>query len=68
MSIRFALEAEEQLRPIDVVVTFGRRARVLRRVVPASLRGSLEQVSESSDPRGVAWSTRGETDAAQARR
>jgi hypothetical protein len=62
-----ALEAEEQLRPIDVVVTFGRRARVLRRVVPASLRGELGQVSEASDPRGVSWSIRGESEATPAR-
>jgi glycosyl transferase family 2/serine aminopeptidase S33 family len=53
-----ALDAEEQLRPIDVVVAFGKRARVLRRVVPAALRGELGEVSEASDPRGVSWSSR----------
>ncbi len=35
-----ALDAEEQLSPYDAAVPFGRRARLLLRVVPARLRGA----------------------------
>jgi glycosyltransferase involved in cell wall biosynthesis len=40
-----ALEAEEQLRSIDAVVPFGARARILMRIVPSFLRGTLDYTS-----------------------
>jgi hypothetical protein len=49
-----ALEAEQQLRTIDVVVTFGLRARVLLAMAPRDLHGIVRGVSERDDPRAVA--------------
>jgi glycosyltransferase involved in cell wall biosynthesis len=57
-----ALEAEEQLRPMDAVVAFGKRAHLLRAIVPAALRGELAAVSEATDPRDVAWAIRSDTE------
>jgi glycosyltransferase involved in cell wall biosynthesis len=48
-----SLDAEEQLRTIDAVVSFGTRAHLLLRVVPPSLRGTVRDIEESSDPRMV---------------
>jgi glycosyltransferase involved in cell wall biosynthesis len=53
-----ALDAESQLRPIDAVVAFGTRARLLMRVVPHGLRGSRSNITQASDPQTVDWRTR----------
>lgn len=53
-----ALDAESQLRPIDAVVAFGTRARLLMRLVPPGLRGSLSDITQASDPRSVRWGAR----------
>jgi hypothetical protein len=45
-----ALDAEEQLRPIDAVVPAGGRERLLLRAVPAALRGEGAALSPSSAP------------------
>ncbi len=47
-----ALDAEQQLRPIDSVVAFGRLARVAARFLPPQLRGHATGV-QSSDPHGA---------------
>ena len=49
-----ALEAEQQLRSVDVVIPFGRRAGALLRVMPASLHGIVVDVSERDSPAVVA--------------
>jgi glycosyltransferase involved in cell wall biosynthesis len=54
-----ALDAEEQLRPIDAVVAFGSRARLLLRMVPPGLRGQLSQITQETDPYTVNWTVRG---------
>jgi hypothetical protein len=46
LALIHALDAEEQLRTIDVVVPFGRRASTLMRLVPGPLRGALGRLSE----------------------
>jgi glycosyltransferase involved in cell wall biosynthesis len=48
-----ALEAEQQLRTIDVVVTFGMRARLQLAIVPRALHGIVQGVSEQEDPSAV---------------
>lgn len=53
-----ALDAEEQVRPIDAVVAFGRTAGVLVRCVPPSLRGVLHEITERTDPASVSWAMR----------
>jgi glycosyltransferase involved in cell wall biosynthesis len=53
-----ALDAEEQLRPIDVVVAFGWRARLLLRGVPPGLRGEMPEITQVTDPRTVNWRVR----------
>jgi hypothetical protein len=55
LSLIRALDAESQIRPLDAVVAFGRRARLLGRVVP---RGSLAHITQETDPRSIDWSTR----------
>ena len=45
-----ALDAEEQLRAIDVVVTFGRRARWLARRLPRTVRGGAQPLDERATP------------------
>jgi hypothetical protein len=52
------LDAEEQLRPIDVVVAFGWRARLLLRGVPPGLRGEMPEITQVTDPRTVNWRVR----------
>lgn len=47
-----ALDAEEQLRPYDAVVPFGRRARVLTRLLRGRLAGPYG-VIEPGDPREI---------------
>jgi hypothetical protein len=59
-----ALDAEDQLRPFDAVVSFGTRARMLLRVVPAGLRGQLPALTQETDPVTVKWSVREQHDAA----
>jgi glycosyltransferase involved in cell wall biosynthesis len=53
-----ALDAEEQLRSIDVVVAFGWRARLLLRGVPRGLRGEMPEITQETDPRTVNWRVR----------
>ena len=53
-----ALDAESQLRPMDAVVAFGRRARLLMHTVPPGLRGSMSHITEETDPQTVDWRTR----------
>jgi hypothetical protein len=53
-----ALDAEEQLRPLDAVVPFGARARLLLRAVPPALRGEMAQLTEETDPLSVCWGER----------
>lgn len=60
-----ALDAEDQLRPIDAVLPAGRRERLLLRCAPSSLRGVVEPLSPSIAPelavRGVQESARDAT-------
>ena len=53
-----ALETEEQLRTIDAVVSFGRRAPLALRAVPHGLRGERAEIGQESDPRMVNWTVR----------
>jgi hypothetical protein len=46
LALIHALDAEEQLRTIDAVVPFGRRASTLMRLAPNPLRGTLGRLSE----------------------
>jgi glycosyltransferase involved in cell wall biosynthesis len=50
-----ALDAEEQLRTIDAVVAFGRRARLMLHFVPPGLRGHMGDLSSDTDPAALAW-------------
>lgn len=59
LSLIRALDAEDQLRPVDAVVPFGRRARLLMRGVPSGLRGELSQITQETDPSAVNWRARG---------
>ncbi len=45
-----ALEVERQVRVIDTVVMFGRRARLMRRFLPHTLRPELPGLSPDMDP------------------
>jgi glycosyltransferase involved in cell wall biosynthesis len=58
-----ALDAEDQLRPIDAVVAFGWRARLLLLAVPPGLRGQLSQITQETDPYTVNWTVREEPSA-----
>ncbi len=53
-----ALDAEDQLRPIDAVVAFGARARLLLRCIPSGLRGQLSDITQETDPGTVNWTVR----------
>jgi len=53
-----SLDAEEQLRTLDAVVAFGRRATLLLHVVPKDLRGHLHGVTCELDPGAVRWASR----------
>jgi hypothetical protein len=53
-----ALDAEEQLRPLDAVVAFGARAKLLVRAVPRDLRGHMRNVSCDTDAAAMPWSER----------
>jgi hypothetical protein len=53
-----ALDAEDQLRPIDAVVAFGSRARLLLRGVPPGLRGPLSGITQETEPDTVKWTVR----------
>ncbi|HTU78133.1 MAG TPA: glycosyltransferase family 2 protein [Solirubrobacteraceae bacterium] len=53
-----ALDAEDQLRPVDAVVSFGWRARLLMLGVPSGLRGELSQITQETDPATVNWKVR----------
>jgi hypothetical protein len=58
LSLIRALDAEEQLRPLDAVVAFGRGAGLLMRCVPSGLRGGLREINEHTDPAAVSWAVR----------
>jgi hypothetical protein len=45
-----ALEVERQVRIVDAVVLFGRRARLLRRFLPGTLRPELPGLDPHTDP------------------
>jgi hypothetical protein len=49
-----ALEIETQLRTIDAVVTVGRRAWLIRALVPRTLRPEIEGLDVSLDPEAAA--------------
>ncbi len=53
-----ALDAEDQLRPVNAVVAFGRKARLLVRRVPSGLRGEMPQITQETDPVTVNWRVR----------
>lgn len=57
-----ALDAEDQLRPIDTVVAFGWRSRMLLRGVPPGLRGELSDITQETDPETVSWTVREHVD------
>lgn len=57
-----ALDAEDQLRPIDAVVAFGWRARMLLRAVPPGLRETLAKITQETDPDTVKWTVREQPD------
>ena len=44
-----ALDAEEQVRPIDAIVPAGRRERLLARLAPGSLRGAVPPLTPDGD-------------------
>lgn len=46
-----ALDAEDQLRPIDALLPAGRRERLALRIAPAALRGAVEPLSAAENPR-----------------
>jgi|HubBroStandDraft_4_1064222.scaffolds.fasta_scaffold06962_1 glycosyltransferase involved in cell wall biosynthesis len=48
-----ALDAEEQLRTLDAVVPFGRRATLLLHAVPRGLRGYMREVTPDVDPGAI---------------
>ena len=45
-----AIDAEDQLRPIDALVAAGARERALLRLVPRSLRGAVAPLDPSTSP------------------
>jgi hypothetical protein len=45
-----ALDAEDQLRPIDALVPAGQRERLLLRIAPRALRGASAPLDPSGDP------------------
>jgi glycosyltransferase involved in cell wall biosynthesis len=61
-----ALDAEEQLRTLDAVVPFGRRAALLLHIVPQDLSGHLREVTSELDPGAVRWGSRDGLEAALA--
>jgi hypothetical protein len=48
-----ALDAEDQLRPLDAVVPFGRRAARAARMLPGGLRGRAGVLEPGDDPSGA---------------
>jgi glycosyltransferase involved in cell wall biosynthesis len=58
LSLIRALEAEEQLRPIDAVVAFGGAATLLARFLPASLRGHMSSITADTDATSIPWGSR----------
>jgi hypothetical protein len=59
-----ALDAEDQLRPIDALVPAGRRERLLLRLAPGSLRGATAPVDRREPSPAVARAVREKTRAA----
>jgi hypothetical protein len=45
-----ALDAEDQVRPIDALVPAGRRERLLLKLVPRELRGAVEPIDPATPP------------------
>jgi glycosyltransferase involved in cell wall biosynthesis len=64
LSLIRALDAEEQLRPIDAVLAFGTRARLLMRVVPSGMRGCMPHITRDTDPQTTNWAVRAQEDTA----
>jgi hypothetical protein len=58
LTLSRALDAEEQLRPLDAVVAFGGRARLLLRTAPLGLRGHMPDITPDTDPQTVSWGVR----------
>jgi hypothetical protein len=56
-----ALDAEDQIRPIDAVVPAGRRERLLLRLAPRALRGPVAPIDPSSAPADAERQTRAAT-------
>lgn len=46
-----ALDAEDQLRPVDALLPAGRRERLALRLAPGALRGAVPPLSAAEDPR-----------------
>ena len=55
LSLIRALDAEEQLRTIDCVLPFGRKARLLLRAAPRQLRGNMPFLDPQGDPAQTRW-------------
>jgi hypothetical protein len=53
-----ALDAEEQIRPIDALIPAGRRERLLLRLSPRALRGAVEPLSAGKPASAAVWSVR----------
>jgi glycosyltransferase involved in cell wall biosynthesis len=49
------LDAEEQLRTLDVVIAFGRRASLILHAVPRGLRGHMWDLTPELDPAALSW-------------
>jgi hypothetical protein len=49
------LEAEEQLRTLDAVIAFGRRASLMLHAVPHELRGHMRDLTPELDPAALLW-------------
>ena len=53
-----ALDAEDQLRPIDAVVPAGARERRLLDISPGALKGAVQPLSPAQAPDAAVWSVR----------
>jgi Glycosyl transferase family 2 len=53
LAVMRALDLEMQIQTIHAVVTFGRRARLVNRLLPGSLRPSVSGLSSDLDPAGA---------------
>lgn len=53
-----ALDAEEQIRPIDALIPAGRRERLMLRLAPKALRGAVRPLSPKQAPAAAVSSVR----------